>query len=109
MIISVACEREGKKCAILVDDRQGVNLKWWIKDLELYESDFKVLNSGSELTEKIINAAHKILTRQFPHIRGFLQSTTHAHYLNFQQISDAVDSVQILLTGRCLCCVYLTS
>ena len=108
MFIAVASEGEDKKCAILVDDGQGVNLKWWIKDLELYESDFKVLNSGSELTENIINAAQKILLQQFPHMGGF-QSTTHLHYLNFQQVSDAVTSVQILHTGRCLCCVYLIS
>ena len=32
------------------------------KDLELYESDFKVLNSRNELTENIVNAVHKILS-----------------------------------------------
>ena len=71
------------KQAILVYDRQEADIKWWIKDLELYESDFKVLNSRNELTENIVNAVHKILSRQFPDIKGF-QSTTHSHYLNFK-------------------------
>ena len=92
---------EDKKQAILVDDRQEVDIKWWIKDFELYESDFKVLNSGNELTENIVNAVHKILSLQIPDIKGF-QSTTHSHYLNFQTISDDVNSVQILHTGRYL-------
>ena len=81
------------------DDFPDPDEKWWIKDLELYESDFSVLNSGKELTENIINTAHKLLAQQFPSIKGF-QSMIHCHHLDFLSVSEDVKSVQIFHTGR---------
>ena len=81
------------------DDSRDPDEKWWIKDLQLYESDYNVLISGKELTGGIINAAHKLLAQQFPRIKGF-QSTIHCHHLYFTSVSDTIKSVQILHTGR---------
>lgn len=44
---------------------------WWIEALRLYESDKDLLLSDSELNDSIIDAAHTILSQQFPSMGGF--------------------------------------
>lgn len=71
---------------------------WWIQPLGLYWDDKTALLSQGELTDNIINAAHTLLSLQFPHIAG-LQNTLLGHHLDFMPTSSDLYSVQILHTG----------
>ena len=71
---------------------------WWIQALHLYQDDKTSLLCQRELTENIINAAHILLSLQFPHIAG-LQDTILGHHLDYVPISSDIYSVQILHTG----------
>ena len=72
-------------------------MKYWVKELLLYESDYQVLNDGSELNDNIIVAGQSLLAKQFPHINGF-QDTILINGLKFHPVQK--DGVQILHTGK---------
>ena len=67
------------------DSDADPDLKWWIKDIKLYDEDKNVLLSRQELTENIINAAHSLLRLQFSHIGG-LQDTILGHHLRYKAL-----------------------
>ena len=71
---------------------------WWIKDLNLKESHRVLLLNGSDLDDTLINAAHSLLSSQFSEIEGF-QNTILAYNLQFQPVSNATLSIQILHAG----------
>ena len=75
------------------------DLPWWIRALELYEDDKKILLGDKELSDSIINAAQRLLSVQFQHIGGF-QHTVLGYNLNFKPVDPNFSSVQILHTGR---------
>ena len=81
------------------DSDADPDLKWWIKDLTLYDEDKQILLSRQELTDNIINAAHSLLRLQFSHIGG-LQDTILGHRLRYKAVNPCVSSVQILHTGK---------
>lgn len=81
--------------AIIVTD----NDLWWIKSMNLYQADLAALEKGDELNDNIINAAHSLLRRQFPHVSG-LQDTLHGYKLTFKSVPSDTLSVQILHTGN---------
>ena len=57
--------------------------KVWISDLNLDENDREnVLSPTGWLSDKVINAAQKILSKQFPDIFG-LQDVALGHVMNF--------------------------
>ena len=58
---------------------------WWIKDLNLYIADKNHLESGSEVSDNVINAADTLLSQQFPHIHGF-QNTLLGYCLKFKVV-----------------------
>ena len=72
-------------------------MKYWVKELLLYESDYQVLNDGSELNDNIIVAGQSLLAKQFPHINGF-QDMILINGLKFHPVQK--DGVQILHTGK---------
>ena len=80
---------------------------WWIKDLNLYIADKNHLESGSEVSNNVINAAHTLLSQQFPHIHGF-QNTLLGYRLKFKVVSR-IPFVQILHTGTVMCIHKLSS
>ena len=80
---------------------------WWIKDLNLYIADKNHLESGSEVSDNVINAAHTLLSQQFPHIHGF-QNTLLGYRLKFKVV-PRIPSVQILHTGTVMCIDKLSS
>ena len=80
---------------------------WWIKDLNLYIADKNHLESGSEVSDNVINAAHTLLSQQFPHIHGF-QNTLLGYRLKFKVV-PRIPSVQILHTGTVMCVNKLSS
>lgn len=73
--------------------------KWWIKELQLYESDREMLLDDVAISDAIINAAQKLLKSQYPDFAGF-QSTLLGGSLEFRPISRGWKSVQILNTGE---------
>ena len=79
-----------------LDDALEVKIKYWIKDLQLLESDQKILSEGSELNDRLILAGQSLLSKQFPHING-LQDTMLSNGLRFLPVDQ--DGVQILHTG----------
>lgn len=81
----------------LTGEAPEVEIKYWVKELLLYESDYQVLNDGSELNDNIIVAGQSLLAKQFPHINGF-QDTILSNGLKFQPVQK--DGVQILHTGK---------
>ena len=81
----------------LTGEAPEVEIKYWVKELNLYESDYQILNDGSELNDKIIVAGQSLLSKQFPHVKGF-QDTLRANGLKFCPVQR--DGVQILHTGK---------
>ena len=81
----------------LTGEAPEVEIKYWIKELLLYESDYQVLHDGSELNDNIIVAGQSLLAKQFPHINGF-QDTILSNGLKFQPVQK--DGVQILHTAK---------
>ena len=78
----------------LTGEAPEVEIKYWVKKLLLYESDYQVLNDGSD---NIIVAGQSLLAKQFPHING-LQDTILSNGLKFQPVQK--DGIQILHTGK---------
>jgi hypothetical protein len=84
-----------------------------MKDLGLHMSDKEILEANTDLTDNIINAAHAILRKQYPHIQG-LQDTILGQKLQFTSVASNQTSVQILHTGtymhvsRIILCSYRT-
>ena len=74
-------------------------LKWWIKDLSLYDADKEVLLENKELTDNIINAAQSLMKAQFPGFAG-LQNTLLGINISFKPVSRTMKSIQILHTGE---------
>ena len=82
---------------------------WWLKHLDLKVHDRNCLSEGLLITDKIINAAQKLLSQQFPHVSS-LQSTLLGQKLMFLPLTSAnYYAVQILHTGTvfvvfmCMC------
>ena len=73
----------------------GENDVRWIKKLKLQKCNHELLLKGGDLNDRIINAAHTLLSAQFPEISGF-QSTIRAHNLKFQPTCSDKLPVQIL-------------
>ena len=71
---------------------------WWMKELNLRESNRLILLNGSDLNDNIINAAQRLLKSQFSEIEGF-QNTILAHNLKFKPTSSRTLSIQILHAG----------
>ena len=69
----------------------------WIKSLQLFKSDQDVLIHGKELTDPLIDAAQKLLSKKYPHING-LQSPSLAPLLQFDPTPTR--AVQIHHTGK---------
>ena len=76
-----------------VPDANETENFWWVKDLNLYESNCDRLFCGLELTDNIVNAAQRILAKQFPEISGF-QDTFNAHKLTFKSVPQLVLSLE---------------
>ena len=90
----------------IVSDSDGDPVvEWWIEELKLQETDRKLLLSGSELSDLLVNASQRLLQKQFPRVSGF-QSTLLGQRpkdIKFKSFSKGVKSVQILNTGTLLC------
>ena len=69
----------------------------WIKNLNLLESDKNCLETGADLSDKVINAAQTLLNLHFPHVSGF-QNTLLGEKLKFSSISN-FPTLQIIHTG----------
>ena len=69
----------------------------WIKNLNLFKSDKKCLESDADVSDKVINAAQALLHLQFPHVSGF-QNTLLGEKLKFSSISN-FPILQIIHTG----------
>ena len=69
----------------------------WIKNLNLFKSDKKCLESDADVSDKVINAAQALLHLQFPHVFGF-QNTLLGEKLKFSSISN-FPILQIIHTG----------
>ena len=54
----------------LTSSDAGKPIKYWMKDLQLYEADKESLDQGKWLTDNIINAAQVLLKKIHPHIGG---------------------------------------
>ena len=74
-----------------------VKIKYWVKELQLLESDYQILIDGSELNDRIIVAGLSLLAKQFPLINGF-QDTLRPNGLKLLLMQQ--DGVQILHTGK---------
>ena len=61
--------------------------QYWIADLDLKTSDKAIIERGRELTDRHMEAAHKVLAEQFPHLQG-LQSTLLAQTGSFTPVSE---------------------
>ena len=61
--------------------------QYWIADLDLKTSDKSIIERGRELTDRHMEAAHKVLAEQFPHLQG-LQSTLLAQTGSFTPVSE---------------------
>ena len=72
---------------------------WWIERLRLYHEDRLYLAKGMDVTDNVINAAQKILRRQYAEITGF-QDTILGPKLLFKEVPMTQKSVQILHTGK---------
>ena len=82
---------------VLISDSDPDPPNWWIQSLELYECDRQSLQPGVDLTGNVINAAQRVLKRQF-RVDGF-QNTTLADSLKFSVVSPYKLCVQVLHTG----------
>lgn len=60
---------------------------WWVKDLKLEISDRVSITAGRELSEKVINVAMPLLSKQYGHVGG-LQDCSLGHYLRFTPINQ---------------------
>ena len=87
------------ECILVTDDHPDPCINWWIKDLNLYEVDKEILLGSEELNDNIINAAQKIMEKQFVHFVGFQNSILGTN-LQFKQVSRHARSIQILHTGE---------
>ena len=61
------------------------------------------IQNGFDLDDTVINAALKLLKKQFPAIDG-LQSTLLGQNLSFDALKAPTHAVQILNTGICSIC-----
>ena len=61
--------------------------QYWIADLDLKTSDKAIIERGRELTDRHMEAAHKVLAEQFPHLQG-LQSTLLAQTGSVTPVSE---------------------
>ena len=50
----------------LTGETPEVKNKYWVKELQLLESDYRILTDGSELNDRIIVARQSLLAKQFP-------------------------------------------
>jgi len=91
---------EAKDIPMMISDKSPIKEQndWWIKTLKLTESDRALLLNGSDLNDKLINAAHCLLRSQFSELQGF-QNPILAHHLKFQPVSNTTLCVQILHAG----------
>ena len=71
---------------------------WWVKDLKLEMSDLVSITAGRELSDKVINAAMLLLSKQYGHVDG-MQDCTLGHYLHFTPINQTL-AIQIFHTGE---------
>ena len=85
---------------MIISDKSPIKdeKNWWIKNLQLQESDRILLLNGKDLNDNLINAAHSLLSSQFNEIGGF-QNPILAHNLKFHSISNSTLSIQILHAG----------
>lgn len=68
------------------------NLKAWLPDFQLFESDRDcILSPTGWLTDTIINAVQIMLKKQFPHING-LQDTCLGSVYQFNSFARGVHS-----------------
>ena len=81
------------------DPNNDPDVRWWIKELSLYEEDKEILLSGKELNDSLINATQCLWKSKFLHICGF-QITLLSHHLAFKAIDVGYPSIQILHTGK---------
>lgn len=83
------------------DNDPNPEFDWWLKELQLYDTDKEILLNGHELTDALVNASQSILSRQFPQLVGF-QSTLLGQRLKdikFKSFSRGFKSVQVLNSG----------
>ena len=72
--------------------------EWWIKSLNLYETDRRKLLDGKKLNDALINACQRVLSQQFPNVVGF-EDTNLGVSLKFSLKENAQLGVQILHIG----------
>ena len=61
--------------------------QYWVADLDLKTGDKVIIERGRKLTDRHMEAAHKVLAEQFPHLQG-LQSTLLAQTGGFTPVSE---------------------
>ena len=70
---------------------------WWVKDLKLEISDRVSITAGRELSDKVINAAMLLMSKQYGQVDG-LQDCTLGHYLRYTPVNQTL-AIQIFYTG----------